>query len=201
MKRQYGFYLDSDNCTGCNACAIACKDKNNLPQGVLWRRTYEIEGGRYEKHGSAFMQNVCVFFITMSCNHCQNPTCVMACPFGALEKRDVDGLVAVDIEKCKGCKKCINSCPYGSLYTNKDSGKIGKCNGCLDLQNQGEAPACISACPMRALEFGPIEELTSKHPDAVPLDQIIPKDECTLPSFLVKPHRSDVKNRPNSSGE
>lgn len=193
MKRQYGFYLDADNCTGCNTCTIACKDKNSLPDGVFWRRIYETESGSHEKQGAAFLPHVHAFFITMSCNHCQNPSCVIACPFGALEKRDADGLVVVNIEKCKGCKKCISACPYGSLHMNKDSGKIGKCDGCLDLQNKGEAPACISACPMRVIEFGPIEELSSKHPNAVLLDQIMPKNKCTLPSFIIKPHRGEVK--------
>lgn len=192
MKSQYGFYLDADTCTGCNTCAIACKDKNNLPRGVFWRRVYEIEGGSYGKKGSAFSPTIYAFFVTMSCNHCQNPACVTACTFEALEKRDMDGLVVVNTEKCKGCRRCINACPYGSLHINGDNGKISKCDGCFNLQNQGEAPECISACPMRAVEFGPMEELKGKHPDAVLLNLIIPKDKCTLPSFLVKSHRCEL---------
>lgn len=189
VNRQYGFYLDADSCTGCNACVMACKDKNHLPHGVLWRRTYEIKDGGYEKQGHGFFQNVSVFFITMSCNHCQNPECVKSCPFGALRKRDEDGLVVVEPKKCKGCRKCIKSCPYGSLHMNADSHEIGKCDGCLDMQEQGEAPACISACPMRAIEFGPMEELASRHPDAISPDLIIQNDKTALPSFIVKPHR------------
>jgi anaerobic dimethyl sulfoxide reductase subunit B (iron-sulfur subunit) len=182
MEKQYGFYLDADRCTGCNACTIACRDKNNLPMGVQWRRTHETEG---ESNA---------FYITMSCNHCQNPPCVAVCPFGALEKRNEDGLVAVDAEKCRGCRKCINSCPYGSLYMIKESGKIGKCNGCMDMQNKGEAPACMSACPMRAVDFGPMEELARKYPDAVSVDLILRIDKNASPNFLVKPHRSLFSN-------
>lgn len=189
MDRQYGFYLDADSCTGCNACVMACKDKNNPPRGVLWRRTYEIEYRSYEKQGHGFFLNVYAFFITVSCNHCQNPACVKSCPFGALKKRDEDGLVVVEPGKCKGCRKCIKSCPYGSLHINEDSHKIGKCDGCLDMQKQGEAPACISACPMRAIEFGPMEKLASRHPDAVRLDLIIKNHKPALPSFIIKPHR------------
>lgn len=186
MTTQYGFYLDSNSCTGCNACVMACKDKNNLPQGILWRRVYEMEGEGCENKNKVFSPDIHAFFTAMSCNHCQNPPCVISCPFGALIKREEDGLVIVDSGKCKGCRKCIPSCPYGSLQFNKDIRKIGKCDGCLDLLTRGEAPACIAACPMRAMEFGLLEELQARHPEAVPYNSIVPGDKKTLPSFLVK---------------
>lgn len=183
MKKQYGFYLDADNCIGCNACVIACRDKNNLTSAMLWRRTYEIQD----------RIDIPAFYTSMSCNHCQNPSCVKACTVGALEKRETDGLVAVNAEKCKGCRKCIKSCPYGSLYMNEASSIIFKCDGCLDLLGSGEAPACISACPMRVIEFGPLIELKGKHSDAVPIDQVLHINNVNMPSFIVKSQRNEHK--------
>ncbi|MBS4022198.1 MAG: dimethylsulfoxide reductase subunit B [Dethiobacter sp.] len=166
MNKQYGFYLDADGCIGCNACVMACKDKNNLSVGSLWRRIYESEGGGFEEQGHGLNANVYAFYITISCNHCGNPSCVLSCPEKALIKREEDGLVILDSEICTGCEACTLSCPYGALHFSKETGKAGKCDGCLDLLAAGEAPACVAACPMRVLDFGPLAQLRAKYPSA-----------------------------------
>lgn len=189
MKNQYGFYLDVDSCTGCGTCVLACQDKNNLSPDLLWRRVFATEAGGYRKQGKGLSADIYAFYLTISCHHCQHPPCVEVCPAGALYKREEDGLVALDEKLCTGCEVCIVTCPYESLRFNKDEGKAAKCDGCLDLLAKAEPPACVSACPMRVLDFGPFDELRTKYPYAHSCDSIGYGAGQTLPGMLIKPHR------------
>ena len=99
-----GFYFDAVNCIGCRTCQIACKDKNALPVGMLFRRVVTVEAGRFPE-GS-------FFHISEGCNHCEDPACVSNCPSGACAKNE-QGLVTIDEEVCIGCRSCVMSCPYG----------------------------------------------------------------------------------------
>ena len=109
MKR-YAFYYNSDACSGCKTCQIACKDKNNLPVGMNWRRVYEITGGGWKRSGAAWISDVIAYNISISCNHCEKPVCLDACPAKAIEKGD-NGIVKIDQEKCIKCGTCLEVCP------------------------------------------------------------------------------------------
>ncbi len=191
MKKQYGFYLDTDGCTGCSTCVLACQDKNNLPPELLWRRVLSAEAGGYRKEGEGegLTADVYAFYLTVSCHHCQHPPCVRVCPSGALYKREADGLVALRSELCTGCEDCIPACPYDAILFNKDEGKAGKCDGCLDYLAKAELPACVSACPVRVLDFAPLDILRERYPHAIPCDSIGCAVGQALPNMLIKPHR------------
>ena len=174
--KQKGFYYNSTICTGCKTCAIACKDKNDLPVGVNFRRVYSFEGGKFP--------NPWAYNLSLGCNHCAEPKCAANCPTGAIYKRESDGLVVQDHDKCIGCRMCVWSCPYeGPQYIEKE-GKVGKCDGCADLVDKGENPACVDACIMRAIEFGDIEELRAKYGDHTNL-KVLADFGITNPSITV----------------
>ena len=156
--RQYAFFFDASACTGCKACQIACKDKNDLKTGVLWRRVYEVSGGEWRREGGAWTPDIAVYNISLSCNHCLNPVCADACPTGAIRKR-ADGLVLIDGDLCIGCRYCEWACPYGAIRFDGAAHRAGKCDFCADLLGAGEKPACVASCPARALDFGYFEEL------------------------------------------
>ena len=80
------------------------------------------------------------------CNHCLNPSCVAACPSGAIYKRGEDGIVLVSQEKCQGWRMCVSGCPYKKVYFNWNSGKAEKCILCYPRLEMGEAPACMHSC-------------------------------------------------------
>ncbi len=173
---QKGFYYNSTICTGCKTCLIACKDKNDSPVGVNYRKVYTFEGGKFP--------NVWAYSLSMSCHHCEKPKCAENCPTGAIYKRKEDGLVLHDKEKCIGCRMCVWSCPYEAPQYNEEEGKAGKCDGCADLVDKGQNPACVDACLMRAIEFGDIEELRAKYGDHVNL-KVLADAKMTKPSITV----------------
>lgn len=81
------------------------------------------------------------------CNHCLNPACVAACPSGAAYKREEDGIVLIDQDRCRGWRGCVPACPYGKVDVNWLTGKSEKCHACYPLVEQGKPPICISSCP------------------------------------------------------
>lgn len=143
---------------GCRACQIACRDKNNLDDGRLWRHVIEINGGDWSRQGNAWQQTVFAYNISITCNHCENPICMEVCPTKSIYKRD-DGIVLINEETCAGCRYCEWSCPYGVPQYNEKTGKMTKCNLCYDRIDSGLSPLCVSVCGLRALEFGEIEAI------------------------------------------
>src|SRR5512140_944351 len=102
---RYAMVVDLSRCTGCHACAMACKAENGTPPGVWWSKVLPTEIGKYP---AASMD-----FLPVLCMHCDNPPCVDVCPTGASYKRS-DGIVMVNYDACIGCKYCETACPYGA---------------------------------------------------------------------------------------
>lgn len=159
---QTGFYFDQNRCNGCYACVVACKDGHDIPAGpASWMRVKTIEKGK--------CPDVFVAFLASVCYHCLEPACIAACPVDAITKRQRDGIVVVDREACLGkdnCQFCLESCPYDApQFGSEENAKMQKCNLCLDRWAEDRKPICVDACPMNALDAGPLEELRSKHGD------------------------------------
>lgn len=166
---QYAFYFDNTRCTGCKTCELACKDYKNLSKDISFRKVYDYEGGTWNPCGSgAFECSSFVYHVSMSCNHCDNPACVSVCPTGAMHKDAQSGLVSVNEGRCIGCGYCHMACPYNSPKVDRQLGHSVKCDGCAARVSEGKAPICVEACPLRALEFGPVEEMqNSESADAL----------------------------------
>lgn len=150
--KRYGMVVDTRRCVGCNACVIACKTENDLPEevyrdwivmetrGVFPDLTQEIRSER--------------------CMHCTDAPCVNACPTGASHVED-GGIVMVTTDKCTGCKACIAACPYEARSVHP-SGYVDKCTFCLHRVTRGEQPACAATCPTKALTFGDLNDPDSE---------------------------------------
>ena len=190
MSRQFAFHFDQRYCTGCMACQIACKDKNNLPVGLNYRKVSEHSGGSYEMdpQTGAVVPHVQAFWLSVSCHHCLKPSCVAVCPTGALFKRDKDGIVVVDPETCIGCRHCEPACPYDAIVLFEDRQTIGKCDFCLDLLETGREPICVSACPMRVLDYGDLQTLQAQYGTCSQVPGMPAPDE-TRPALVITPHR------------
>lgn len=183
----YGFYFDSRSCSGCKTCQVACKDKNDLGAGMRFRRVYEICGSDWkENEEGAWIPGIAAYNLSIGCNHCGNPSCVSACPTKAMHIVE-NGIVVIDEKRCVGCRYCEWACPYGAPQYNHDKGIMQKCDFCADYLKKGNPPVCVASCPMRALDFGPLETLEAKYGtnrDVYPL----PDSGQTLPSLIMKPH-------------
>ena len=191
---RYGMVIDLKRCYGCYSCSMACKVKNHTPPGVFWARVLKGETGKFP--------NVVRQALPVLCMHCEEPSCLEVCPTGATRKQE-DGIVVVDKDKCMGCKYCIMACPYGARYTvekwesyfpdglplspyeefakreweeKSGVGVATKCDFCRDRIAEGRDPACVEACPAKARTFGDLDD---------------PDSEV---SFLIKRYRGEVLN-------
>lgn len=185
MAKQYAFYFNASACTGCKACQIACKDDNNLEVGIRWRRVAAVERGEWTRDGNVWQQNILSYNVSVSCNHCQNALCTTVCPTGAMEKRE-DGIVLLNQDACIGCRYCEWTCPYGAPQFDAAVGKMSKCDFCVENVDAGKAPACVAACPMRALDFGDLEELQAKY-GTVDSVYPLPEGSVTQPAIVITP--------------
>ena len=179
---QIGFYFDQSRCTGCYACVAACKEWHCIPAGpVSWRKVQTIEKGKFP--------DLFVAFLATSCYHCVSPACVDFCPSEAITKRKEDGIVIVDRYECRGkdlCAICLDVCPYQApQFGPEPDAKMQKCNFCLDRLVVNEKPACVAACPMDALDAGPLPELEKKYGQEKSAEGFIYNNELK-PSIIFK---------------
>lgn len=107
-KHRYGMVIDTRRCVGCRACMVACKQENKTPPGVFYTVVFDqlIEPRIDDKP----------LFMTKPCFHCEDPPCVGVCPVSATYKRERDGVVVVDYDRCIGCRYCMTACPYAARW-------------------------------------------------------------------------------------
>jgi nitrate reductase beta subunit len=95
-----------------------------------------------------------MFFLPRICEHCLNPSCVASCPSGAMYKREEDGIVLVDQDKCRGWRFCVSGCPYKKVYFNHSTGKAEKCTLCFPRIESGQPTICSETCVGRLRYLG-----------------------------------------------
>lgn len=183
---QYSFYFDGTRCTGCKTCEMACKDYKDLSVGFAFRRVYEVTQGETVRDEDGVISTNCVCYsVSIACNHCQNPICVEICPTGAMHKDSETGIVSVNTTMCIGCGYCYLSCPYNAPKVDREKGHSVKCDGCKERIALNRKPICVEACPARALDFVPNDQLAGmgERPAIAPL----PDPSYTNPNLLIKP--------------
>lgn len=134
---QLGFLVNMQKCVGCGACQLACELKHNHVSNrqVLSVKSDKLEWG----------------FLSMSCNHCANPECILICPDNCYRKLR-NGIVLQDYSACKGCGRCMAACPF-KAPRKKENGKVVKCDMCYERLQAGKQPECVEACITGALRI------------------------------------------------
>jgi nitrate reductase beta subunit len=115
------------------------------------------------EHVQLKFEKTFMFHLPRICEHCLNPACVAACPSGAMYKREQDGIVLVDQDRCRGWRMCVSSCPYKKVYVNHKTGKAEKCTFCFPRIEAGQPTVCAETCVGRLRYIG----LVLYHADAV----------------------------------
>jgi Fe-S-cluster-containing dehydrogenase component len=169
MFKKMGFLFNTDDCLGCKACEIACKNENQTPVGINWRKVNKITPE---------------LSLSISCNHCDNPECFRVCPERAFTKRQ-DGIVQINERLCTGCQLCVTACPYGAPQFDFETQKVSKCQMCFPRQEKGLTTACVEACTTGALKLVNLNTFQSN--EAVQTIDGFPDIHLTCPSILFYP--------------
>ena len=145
VRHKFALVVDTTRCIGCEACSVACRAENDVPDGHWRSRIVQV---------SVAGQPVPVKW---SCMHCADAPCVQVCPTKATYARP-DGIVVIDADRCVGCKYCIVACPYGARYFDEEKGVPDKCDLCADRIDAGLEPACVQTCVGRALALADLAD-------------------------------------------
>ncbi len=113
---------------------------------------YNFDGIQKEIYGE--YENTFMMYLPRLCEHCLNPACAASCPSGAIYKREEDGIVLIDQEKCRGWRMCVSGCPYKKIYYNWESGKSEKCTFCYPRIESGLPTVCSETCVGRIRYLG-----------------------------------------------
>ncbi len=184
---QYGFYFDNTRCTGCRTCVMACKDYKDLSETMTYRKVYDYEGGTWTaQDDGSYTTDSYAYHVSVACNHCTVPACIPACPQSAISKDADTGIVTIDEELCTGQGLCVEACPYSSPMLDFEINKAVTCNLCEERGLEGLIPICDEACPLRALDFGEIEDLQATYGTDAAIAPLPPAEE-TYPSLVITP--------------
>lgn len=115
-------------------------------------KDYNFEDVQKDMYGQ--FENTFMMYLPRLCEHCLNPACVAACPAGSIYKREEDGVVLIDQDKCRGWRMCVSACPYKKIYYNWKSGKSEKCILCYPRLEAGQPTVCSETCVGRIRYLG-----------------------------------------------
>jgi formate dehydrogenase iron-sulfur subunit len=181
---QYRFTFAMEACVGCHSCEVACAEQNATPVERGWRHVGELEGGSYPDTRR--------FSLSMACNHCVEPTCLSGCPTRAYEKLG-NGIVVHHADDCIGCQYCIWNCPYEVPVFNPVRKIVSKCDMCRPRLESGQSPACVLACPTKAIGVEPVniaawraDHATADAPGLPPADITLSTTRIVVPADLAR---------------
>lgn len=152
-KKRYAMVVDVSKCSGCDACMVACKIENNVPDEGFRTWVKEIEVGLFPDVKRAKLPRLC--------NHCEDAPCEKVCPVEATWRTE-DGTILIDYDRCIGCKYCMAACPYEARYVNPITHTADKCTFCYHRVEEGLEPACVATCVSGARVFGDLNDPNSE---------------------------------------
>jgi len=144
MKR---IFIDPAKCDGCKNCTLACMESHREDGG---RGLYTLDlTDPANQSRNRILSDGKGGYLPIFCRHCDVPDCAATCMSGALEKNMENGLVEYNADKCAACYMCVMNCRYGIPAITPDRKRVIKCDFCQHLE---EGPACVRACPKKAIE-------------------------------------------------
>jgi carbon-monoxide dehydrogenase iron sulfur subunit len=153
-----------ERCVACKSCEVACVVEHS-PEKSLFSALF----ANPRPHPRVRVEAAGAFSYPSRCQHCEEPACVAACPTGAMARDVRTGAVISDADKCIGCWMCVMVCPFGGVSADPVTRKAFKCDRCPDRTPIGLDPACVAACPTKALHFATPEEFAAQQRQATAL--------------------------------
>lgn len=150
MKR---VFIRPDLCTGCKTCVLACAVEHSESKALF---TAILETPH--PYPRVFVEAADGHKVPVLCRHCDDAPCLNACIAGALFRDPVSQAVVCDWDRCIGCWTCIMVCPYGVVQRQVELARAVKCDLCPDRT----VPACVEACPTKALVFAEVDEFAQE---------------------------------------
>lgn len=179
MTMRYVMLIDLQICTGCNTCSVACKQENNLPDGVWWTQVITLSVNGNDAPAGQY-PDLRMDYLPLGCQHCANAPCVEVCPSSATSRTE-EGVIVQDTTLCGGCRYCMLVCPYTGVrvfagetlqyalpFPTGDNpilhrpATVEKCTFCYHRLSKGQQPACVEACPLKARAFGDLNDPNSE---------------------------------------
>ncbi|WP_035040038.1 4Fe-4S dicluster domain-containing protein [Desulfovibrio sp. X2] len=148
---RYAMLVDLRRCVGCQSCTVSCAVENRAPLG-----SFRTTVGEYAIADTAGGRTW-IATLPRLCNHCAEPACTPVCPVHATYQRK-DGIVVIDATKCLGCGFCVQACPYGARFLNRETRTADKCTFCEHRLAAGLLPACVESCVGGARIFGDLND-------------------------------------------
>lgn len=148
-------FVDIERCTACKSCEIACAVEHSSSKN-LFAAVLEVPRPQKRIH----VEKALAFAYPVRCVHCVDAPCVAACPNGSMAREAPGGRVVVDEGRCQGCFMCAMVCPFGAISAHPSAGIAVKCDFCPERLQRGRPPACVEACPTKALMYGEEEDLS-----------------------------------------
>jgi carbon-monoxide dehydrogenase iron sulfur subunit len=148
--------VDVEKCLACKSCEIACAVAHSQ-SGLLEEAV--AEQPRPQRRVTVQAVGECA--VPLQCRHCDDAPCIAVCPTGAINRQETDGPVLIDQDKCIGCKYCVVVCPFGVIESSSEGKVVIKCDLCIERTRAGREPACVEACPTKALRLVDEKELVA----------------------------------------
>ncbi len=143
-----------ERCLGCRSCELACAVAHSKAKCLL-----DVVLSEEKPQTRVHVEAVGERAVPIHCRHCEEAACVLVCPTRALSKCSRDKPVVVDATRCVGCRFCVEACPFGVIVLSREGRGVVKCDLCAERLSCGEDPACVAACPTRALIWADEEEV------------------------------------------
>jgi len=148
--------VNIEKCLACKSCEIACALAHSKSK-VLEQAVAESP----KPQRMVTVETAGEFGVPIQCRHCEEAPCITVCPSGAIYRHKVEDPVLINPGLCIGCKYCILVCPFGVINVSRDGRAVTKCDLCIERTNTGQEPACVEACPTKALKLSSEKELAA----------------------------------------
>lgn len=163
------FLIDTSRCTACRGCQVGCKEWKNLPPVATKQQgshqnppdlnPFNFKLVRFSEH--LIENKVAWYFFPDQCRHCLEAPCQMSAssPDAIITDKDTGAIIFTEKTKKEDAEAIRGACPYDIPRKDEKSGKLVKCDMCIDRVHAGKQPMCVKSCAMGAMNFGERDEI------------------------------------------